>query len=138
MSISGAPGRAGGARYNHPVMGSVDYRMARRALLRAVQRGKVSIYDVCDAHPELVRAARFLGEETRDRCPICRRRGLRVVLYTYGSKQKRENGRVRRRDEIRDLRERLDEFCCYMVEVCTGCNWNHLVRSFVAGRRHAV
>jgi hypothetical protein len=118
-------------------MATVDYRLARRALLRNLQVGLVSPYDVCDAHPELLRAARHIGEETPERCPICSHRGLRLVLYTYGKDLKRENGRVRRRQDIGELRERVGEFVCYVVEVCTDCNWNHLVRSFTAGRRVA-
>lgn len=118
-------------------MSTVDYRLARRALIRNLQVGLVSRYDVCDAHPELMRAARHVGEETSDRCPICEHRGLRLVLYTYGKGLKRDNGRVRRVHEIHELRERAGEFVCYVVEVCTRCSWNHLLRSFTAGRRHA-
>jgi hypothetical protein len=27
-----------------------------------------------------------------------------------------------------------DQFTCYVVEVCVDCSWNHLVRSYLAGR----
>lgn len=119
-------------------MPTVDYRMARRAVLRDLRRGFVSRVDVCDAHPELMRAARFIGEELNEVCPICEADGLRVVFYTYGKELKgRENGRVRRREDLTMLRERYGEFACYVVEVCTECSWNHLVRSFVAGQQHA-
>lgn len=118
-------------------MPTVDYRLTRRALIRRLRGGLVSRWDVCDAHPELMRAARHIGEETAEQCPICARRGLRLVLYTYGRELKRDNGRVRRRGEIGELGEHVGEFVCYVVEVCTGCSWNHLLRSFTAGRRHA-
>lgn len=120
-------------------MPTVDYRLARRALLRDLRSGMVSKIDVCDAHPELMRAARFIGEPAADACPICDAKELRVVLYTYGRELKgRENGRVRRAEELEDLRQRYGEFACYVVEVCTGCSWNHLVRSFLTGNKHAV
>ena len=118
-------------------MPTVDYRLARRAVLRSLQSGFASKPDVCDAHPELVRAARHIGEQTEDACPICDEPGLRLVFYAYGKELKRENGRVRRRSDLAELRERYGEFCCYVVEVCTACSWNHLVRSYMAGRRHA-
>ncbi len=119
-------------------MPTVDYRMARRALLRDLQSGLRSKIDVCDAHPELIRAARFIGEECQEVCPICEEQGLRLLFYTYGKELKgRENGRVHRRAELEELRRRFAEFACYVVEVCTECSWNHLVRSFLTGYRHA-
>lgn len=119
-------------------MPTVDYRLARKALLRALRVGLVSQPDVCDAHPELMRAARHLGEETRKACPVCEQGGLRLVLYTYGKDLKRENGRVRRRAELGELRARVEEFVTYVVEVCMACRWNHLVQSITTGRRHAA
>jgi hypothetical protein len=118
---------------------TVDYRLARRALLRELRRGYRSRWDVCDAHPELMRAARYVGEELDEHCPICGRGGLRVVFYAYGRELKgRESGRVRRRQDLHELGQRVGEFSCYVVEVCTGCSWNHLLRSFVAGEQRAV
>ena len=60
-----------------------DYALARRAVLRDLQRGRVARLDVCDAHPELIRAARNVGERAPDDCPVCgsaaaRARGLRL------------------------------------------------------------
>lgn len=123
--------------YNDRAMSAVDYRMAKRAVLRDLRKGFVSRVEVCDAHPELVRAARFIGEATKDDCPVCDEPSLKVVFYTYGSELKRENGRVRRKKELDELRARYGEFACYVVEVCTECSWNHLVRSYLAGTKHA-
>ena len=120
-------------------MPTVDYRLARRALLRDLRTGLRSTADVCDAHPELMRAARFIGEETREQCPICHHPGLRLLFYTYGKELKgRENGRVRRRSDLEELQARYPEFACYVVEVCTECSWNHLIRSYLSGQKHAV
>lgn len=124
--------------YHRRTMPTVDYRMARRAVLNELQKGLRAKPDVCDAHPELVRAARFIGEELTEVCPVCEVERLRVVFYTYGKELRgRENGRVRRREDLAELRSRFGDFVIYVVEVCTGCSWNHLVRSFSTGYRHA-
>jgi len=116
----------------------IDYRLARRAVLREWRLGKVGRAEVCDAHPELVRAARNLGEETTQECPICEKSNLRLVSYVYGDSLKAANGRcITNQDELDRLGEHYDEFACYVVEVCTECNWNHLTRSYLLGRRHA-
>ena len=44
---------------------TVEYRIVRNGLVREVERGKVLRTDVCDAHPELLRAARNVGRPTR-------------------------------------------------------------------------
>jgi hypothetical protein len=62
----------------------VDYGLARRATLASVRSGRTTIADVCDAHPYLLRAAKFHGEPTEDRCPICRKAKLTHVTYVYG------------------------------------------------------
>ncbi|MBI4730487.1 MAG: DUF5318 family protein [Acidobacteria bacterium] len=118
-------------------MPTVDYRLARRAHLRAIRMGFLSLTEACDAHPELLRAARFVGEEIREPCPICEKRALRLVLYAYGDHLKRSSGYVRRRAEIAEMRGRVDEFVTYVVEVCMRCSWNHLVQSVTTGRRWA-
>ena len=130
--------RVGARAYNAPtVAATIDYRMSKRALLRQLHRGLVSRMDVCDAHPELVRAAKHIGERAREECPVCESEELRLVLYTYGKGLKRSNGWPRRSTELRELRQSVDEFMCYIVEVCLDCSWNYLVRSFATGRRVA-
>src|SRR5687767_10840004 len=49
------PGQAAGP-------GEVDYRLVRKHTLDEFRRGRLSKLDVCDAHPELLRAARNVGE----------------------------------------------------------------------------
>ena len=54
----------------------------------------------------------------------------RYRLALDGNELDRDNGRVFPTHAVFDgLRERYRDFTCYVVEVCTGCNWNHLVRS---------
>jgi hypothetical protein len=116
----------------------VDYALARRATLRDLRRGAVSDRDVCDAHPELLRAARNLATPTDTDCPVCQAPGLRLVRYAYGERLGPANGRAFvGDDEVSRLAERHEEFRVYVVEVCTECSWNFLVRSWLSGRRHS-
>src|SRR5262249_4811018 len=112
----------------------VDYSLRRRALLREVYAGRVSTYEVCDASPYLKSAAKFHGEPTRDRCPICRRENLIHVHYVYGDELKQSAGQARRLPALSPLAMTFREFQVYVVEVCRGCGWNHLVEQYLLGR----
>jgi hypothetical protein len=141
---SGAVGAPGGGwqsrarRYTAPVRHPVDYALARRAVLRDFRRGALTRLDVCDAHPELVRAGRHIGEKTDRTCPICEHRAVRMVSYVYGDGLKAANGRcIATPVELARLGESVDELTCYVVEVCVDCGWNHLDHHYLLGRRHA-
>jgi hypothetical protein len=112
----------------------VDYSLQRRALLRDVYAGRVGTYEVCDASPYLLSAARFHGEATDERCPICRRENLTRVHYIYGDELKQSAGQARTSAELPALAMTLREFQVYVVEVCRGCTWNHLIEQFRLGR----
>jgi hypothetical protein len=112
----------------------VDYGLQRRALLRAVYSGRVGTMDVCDASPYLVRAAKFHGDLTETPCPICRRENVWHVNYIYGDELKTSAGQARGIAELPVLAMNYREFDVYVVEVCRGCNWNHLVEKFTLGR----
>lgn len=124
-----------------PVMaGQIDYTLQRRAVLREFRSGLRSRLDICDAHPELMRAARYVGRELSSECPVCERENLRLVAYVYGDglRRHRANGRcITQPRELEKLGSKVDEFRCYEVEVCPDCSWNHLFRSYLLGRRHA-
>jgi len=111
----------------------VDYALQRRALLREVYAGHVAAYEVCDASPYLKTAARFHGEATEELCPICRREFLTLVHYIYGDGLKHSAGQARSRAELAVLAQSVREFQVYVVEVCRGCSWNHLVEQFLLG-----
>ena len=114
-----------------------DYALARRALLRDVRRGVVRTEDVCDAHPELVRAAKHVGEPVGRPCPICAEDTLRLVSYVYGDGLRDANGRcLTKEGELERLARKHDEFARYVVEVCHDCRWNHLTRRELHGRAH--
>ena len=112
----------------------VDYSLQKRALLREVLSGRMGTYEVCDASPYLKNAARFHGEPTDRRCPICRRENLTLVHYIYGDELKQSAGQARTRTELPVLAMTFREFQVYVVEVCRACDWNHLVEQFLRGR----
>jgi hypothetical protein len=115
-----------------------DYALARRAVLADFRRGVLTRLDVCDAHPELVRAATYLGADLNDECPVCGAGRMRVVSYVYGDKLKTANGRCIANDtELARLGSTCDEFACFDVEVCVDCRWNYLRRQSLHGRLHA-
>lgn len=117
----------------------VDYTLARRSTLASLRRGGLDTTDVCDAHPELLRAGKHIGEDAAAPCPVCSHESLRWVRYVYGDELKRNNGRVvYPADWLQELATTYDHFTCYVVEVCLDCSWNHLVRAYSAGRRYAA
>jgi hypothetical protein len=113
---------------------TVDYSLARRSLLRDVYGNRVGVYEVCDASPYLKSAARFHGDPTDERCPICRRENLTRVNYIYGDELKASAGQARSAAELPHLAMTLGEFQVYVVEVCRGCGWNHLIEQYLLGR----
>jgi hypothetical protein len=112
----------------------VDYSLRRHALLRDLRVGRVGIHEVCDASPYLLSAARFHGERTDERCPVCRRENLTHVHYIYGDELKQSAGQARSRAELAILARTVEEIQVYVVEVCRGCGWNHLIEQFLLGR----
>ena len=116
----------------------VDYGLARRSVLVSLRRGVLDTTDVCDAHPELLRAAKHIGEERFEACPVCSHQTIRRVSYVFGDELKRNSGRVVYPPEwLGELSRTHDHFICYVVEVCIDCSWNHLVRAFSVGRRYS-
>ncbi len=125
-----------GRSYTREVVKGTDYALARRAVLRDLKAGRVSRNDVCDAHPELLRAARNVGDRAGKGCPVCRSKDLFYVSYVYGDRLRAANGRaLSQPGELDELARKHDEFDCYVVEVCTKCRWNHLGRRELHGRR---
>lgn len=112
----------------------VDYALQRRSLLADVHSGRTGVLEVCDAHPYLLRAAQYHGQETQHACPICRREKLTLVHYVYGDELGTMSGQAKKSSELESLSARFAEFNVYAVEVCRGCGWNYLVLSFVLGQ----
>jgi Family of unknown function (DUF5318) len=112
----------------------VDYALQRRSLLADLYANRITTGDVCDAHPYLMRAARYHGEPTEESCPVCRKERLTNVHYVYGDELRTVSGQAKSVDELHKMGMDHREFTVYMVEVCRSCGWNHLALSFVLGR----
>ena len=111
----------------------IDYSLARRAALAALFGGRATVTDLCDAHPYLLRAAKFHGEPTDEDCPVCRKARLTHVTYTYGNALGQYSGRIKATRELALMEHEVSEFTVYVVEVCQNCGWNHLRESYVLG-----
>ncbi|MGH2772878.1 MAG: DUF5318 family protein [Actinomycetota bacterium] len=116
--------------------GFIDYTLAKRAVLDGFKRGAVDAHDICDAHPELMRAARNIGEALLRPCPVCSAGELKQVRYVFGDQLKRLSGQpVYPSDMDVVLSRKVDEFRCYAIEVCVDCGWNHMSSCYLLGRR---
>ena len=105
-------------------------------LISEVRKGRVPLEHVCDAHPELIRAARNVGTETTSACPICEVTNLRLVTYVFGSRLPASGKCVSTKKQMRELNARADDLSAYVVEACTECRWHHLLRVLpIGGRR---
>jgi hypothetical protein len=107
--------------------------LQRRALLTALRRGAASPSEVCDAHPHLLRAATFHGEQITRSCPVCRLTPLVLLRYVYSDELGQYSGRLRTAAEVVEMTTEYGHLRVFVVEVCRGCAWNHLVASFVVG-----
>ena len=134
-------GRA--AAPGQPATAAVDYRLARAATLRDWRSGKLGRHEVCDAQRELQRNAEFCGQPTGRSCPVCEALTdtgplLVEVTYVFGSRLPKHGRCITTRAEMQRLQHRASVSTGYVVEVCTVCGWNHLVRRFTLGGRRSA
>ena len=127
-TVRGAPGLGAAP-------GQVDYRLAKNAVVKEFRRGRLSRLDVCDAHPELLRVAKGIGTPARQPCPICEEESLVHVSYAFGPRLPAGGSAFANAAELAKLTRRAGDVACYVVEVCSACSWNHLARTYTAGRR---
>lgn len=106
--------------------GHVDHRFARQFLINEFRRGRLRRDEVCDAHPELIRAARNVGTVLEQACPICDEHGLRLVTYVFGHRLPAHGRCVSDAAEMARLARRSGEMSAYVVEACVECSWHHL------------
>jgi hypothetical protein len=111
--------------------GEIDYRLARQAVLSEFKKGRLAKHEVCDAHPELVRAARECAEPTSTLCPVCEDDNIVLVTYVFGPRLPAFGRCITSKRELQAIAKRSGTFSCYVVEVCPGCSWNHLARTFL-------
>ena len=110
--------------------GDISFLLERNRVLRQYERGELTRHDICDAHPELLRAAHHYSELTTDTCPVCDKEAIRIVSYVFGPRLPSHGRCVNSSGDLDRIRKRKGTFTCYMVEVCTQCSWNHLLRSY--------
>ena len=118
--------------------GEIDYRLARQAVISEYRKGRLARHEVCDAHPELRRAAEQVGDPTSQACPICEAGNVVLVSYVFGPRLPAFGRCVTTKSELQTFAKRSGSFSCYVVEVCPACSWNHLARTFLLdspGRR---
>ncbi|MEO6121576.1 MAG: DUF5318 family protein [Acidimicrobiales bacterium] len=130
QAVRGAQGAGAG---DHP--GQIDYRLARNALVSEFRRGRLSRLDVCDAHPELMRAAVGIGSSSTEICPICEVGPVVHVSYAFGSRLPPGGQSYAGARELDRILRRATPVTCYVIEVCPACGWNHLARTYGAARR---
>lgn len=125
------PGSFRGASSGSP--GEIDYRLARQHLISEFRKGRLAQHEVCDAHPELVRAAKQVSRPTNEPCPICDGDELVLVSYVFGPKLPAFGRCITTAKELKTFTRKKNEgeFSCYVVEVCPTCHWNHLARTFI-------
>ena len=134
------------------VGGVIDHRLTRRALINEFRRGRIRREQLCDAHPDLVRAAKNFGDATGVKCPICVQDNVALVTYVFGPRLP-SHGRCITKphelEEFRQLAQQTEEqraepqrsadyathqnssitYTAYVVECCRTCRWHHLLRS---------
>ncbi len=139
VSVTTEPGASGrsGRAVSADISAGVEYRLVRNRQVRDVERGRTMKIDVCDAHPELLRAAKNLGRKTGEVCPVCEDAELREITYVFGSRLPAGGACPTSRAELLQLERREDPVQCYAVEVCVQCSFHHLVRKWSAGGRKA-
>ncbi len=113
----------------------VEFGLVRNALLARLWAGQIARDEVCDAHPELLRAARHIGRATGERCPVCHEVDLVEVTYVFGPRLPAGGACPTTRAELARLERRDEPVQCYAVEVCVACAFHHLARRWPAGGR---
>jgi hypothetical protein len=111
----------------------VDHRLVRRHLINEYRRGRLRQDQVCDAHPELIRAARNVGSPASINCPICDAAELRLLTYVFGPRLPAHGRCVSTAAELAKLDDRRDSLTAYVVEACVSCRWHHLLRVLPVG-----
>ena len=76
----------GKGRSTTAVSAVVEFGLVRHSLLASLASGQIQKDDICDAHPELLRAAKNVGRSTKENCPVCDENELVEVTYVFGAR----------------------------------------------------
>ena len=111
-----------------------DYALARRAVLRDLERGRSPASTSATPTPSSSgRPGTSASRPTTD-CPVCSGAHVRYVSYVYGDQLRQANGRcIVHPSELERLDATHEEYTRYVVEVCLDCGWNHLTRRELHG-----
>ena len=115
----------------------VDHRLERRALINEYRKGRLRREQLCDAHPELIRAARNVGTASSVLCPICAETNLSLVTYVFGPRLPSHGRCVTTKKDLAQFNLRDDDLDAYVVEACVNCRWHHLLRVLPLGGRRS-
>ena len=115
----------------------VDHRLERRALINEYHKRRIGRDQICDAHPELIRAARNVGSPTSITCPICEAAKLTLVTYVFGPRLPSHGRCISTKEDLAQFNARADDLSAYVVEACVNCRWHHLLRILPLGGRQA-
>lgn len=113
--------------------GVIDYRLARMGVVSEFRKGRIAKHEVCDAHPELKRAAASASEPTSMECPICEEDNIVLVTYAFGDRLPSSGRCITTKGELSKLAKNRRRLAAYVVEVCPSCSWNHLAQTFLLG-----
>jgi ssDNA-binding Zn-finger/Zn-ribbon topoisomerase 1 len=113
--------------------GVIDYRLARMSVVSEYRKGRLARHEVCDAHPELKRAAQSASEPTEMECPICEEANIVLVTYAFGARLPASGRCITSKGELAKLAKGRSQLAAYVVEVCPACSWNHLAKTFLLG-----
>lgn len=130
MSFSADTFRSGAATGGRAV---IDHRLERLALINDYRRGRLRRDQLCDAHPELIRAAKNLGTPSSVLCPICEEVNLVLVTYVFGPRLPSHGRCVATKADLDQYNDRSDDLDAYVVEACINCRWHHLLRVLPVG-----
>jgi hypothetical protein len=64
---------------------------------------------------------------------MCRDEKVTELQYVFGDQLGQYSGRIKNNEELTEMQDEYGEFRVYVVEVCLGCGWNHLVCAFLLG-----
>ena len=111
----------------------IDYRLVRQVTLNLWDKKDLDRETVCDAQPMLKRNAVECGNKTGEKCPICCENELSNVTYVFGPRLPSHGRCISTEGELSRLSQRKSQLVAYVIEVCSLCGWNHLIRSLSLG-----
>jgi hypothetical protein len=133
MSFSADTFRSGPAGGGTGGRAVVDHRLERRALINEYRRGRLRRDQLCDAHPELIRAAKNVGTPSKVMCPICAETNLTLVTYVFGPRLPSHGRCVTTKKDLAQFNGRSEDLDAYVVEACVNCRWHHLLQVLPLG-----